>query len=127
MRLKIEERMHELKKGFGLADRDALERAVTDEFEWHMHWQEDPEAEPTGKVLRGLDAVMAEIERRRKDWTELRYDDMKERYTDDMVVQTFVVSGVDERGRRFKNAAVDLYAIRDGRIASKQTYWKQPR
>lgn len=29
------------------------------------------------------------------------------------------------RGRRFNNAAVDLYPMRDGLIATKQTYWKQ--
>ena len=39
---------------------------------------------------------------------------------------SLVVSGVDENGRRFHNAAVDLYPLRDGRIARKQTYWKQP-
>jgi ketosteroid isomerase-like protein len=122
----IEAVMRDFKRGFARVDRDLLAGAVTDDFEWHLHWHDGPDDQPTGRVLKGLDEVMAEIERRRDHWSELRYDEMQERYTDDLVVQTFVVSGVDARGRRFHNAAVDLYPIRDGRIARKQTYWKQP-
>jgi len=117
--------MRSFKRGFAKVDRTSLERAVTDDFEWHLHWQESPEDEPTGKVLRGVDAVMAEIERRRDRWSEVRYEDVVERYTEDMVVQTFNVSGIDSNGRRFNCGAVDLYPLRDGLIARKQTYWKQ--
>lgn len=122
----VEAVMRDFKRGFARADRASLARAVTDDFEWHLHWFDGPDDQPTGRILRGLDEVMAEIERRRDSWSDLHYADMEERYTDDLVVQTFVVSGVDSRGRRFHNAAVDLYPIRDGRIARKQTYWKQP-
>lgn len=122
----IEAVMRDFKRGFARVDREALARAVTDDFEWHLHWFDGADDQPTGRVLRGLDEVMVEIERRRDTWTELRYDDVEERFTDDLVVQTFEVSGVDGQGRRFHNAAVDLYPIRDGRIARKQTYWKQP-
>jgi ketosteroid isomerase-like protein len=121
----LETMMGHFKRGVARCDRSELARAVTDDFEWHVHWQEGPGDQPTGKILRGLDQVMAEVERRRDNWTELRYDDMRERYLDDMVVQTFVVSGVDEHGHRFSSAAVDLYPVRDGRLAGKQTYWKQ--
>ena len=118
--------MKDFMRAFGRADRDLLATTVTDDFEWHMHWTEHGEHAPTGKVLRGLDEVMAEIERRRTSWSKLSYDDMELRYTDDMVVQTFTVSGVDERGNTFNSDAVDLYPVKDGRLARKQTYWKQP-
>ena len=117
--------MADFKRGFARVDRSALSRAVTDDFEWHMHWAESPDDDPTGRVLRGLDEVMVEIERRRDHWSELRYVDMEERLAGDLIVQTFVVSGIDANGRRFDNAAVDLYPLRDGLIAKKQTYWKQ--
>ena len=125
MTAELETLMRHLKRGFARADRDELAQAVTEDFEWHVHWQEGLADEPTGKVLRGLDEVMVEIERRRDNWTDLRYDDMHERYLDDLVIQTFVVSGVDEHGHRFCSSAVDLYPVRDGRLARKQTYWKQ--
>ena len=122
----IEAVMRDFKRGFARVDRASLARAVTDDFEWHLHWFDGADEQPAGRVLRGLDEVIAEIERRRDRWSELRYDDVEERFTEDLVVQTFVVSGVDGNGRRFHNAAVDLYPIRDGLIARKQTYWKQP-
>ena len=106
-----EQAMRDLRRAFATVDRDSLVRAVTDDFEWHMHWHEEPGQEPTGRVLRGVDEVMAEIERRRDSWSDLRYEDLEERYTEDMIVQTFVVSGVDSNGRRFHNAAVDLYPL----------------
>ena len=119
------ESMRHFRRGFATADRSELEAAVTDDFEWHMHWQESPADEPTGKVLSGLDEVMGEIERRRDTWTDLSYDGVEERFTDDLIVQTFTVSGVDANGRRFASDAVDLYPLREGRIVRKQTYWKQ--
>ncbi|MEM9564704.1 MAG: nuclear transport factor 2 family protein [Actinomycetota bacterium] len=122
----VREAMRELKRGFARADREALTRAVTDDFEWHLHWFDGDDDRQTGHVLRGIDEVMAEIQRRSREWTELHYADVEERYTEDLVVQTFVVSGVDGTGRRFHHAAVDLYPIRNGRIAAKRTYWKQP-
>ena len=122
----LEAVMRSFKRGFAKVDRDALAAAVTDDFEWHMHWHESDVDQPTGKVLRGLDEVMAEIERRRDHWSDLAYNNVEERYTPEMVVQTFEVSGVDATGRHFNNAAVDLYPIRDGLITRKQTYWKQP-
>ena len=118
--------LRDFKRVSARVDRASWARAVTDDFEWHLHWFDGADEQPAGRVLRGLDEVMAEIERRRDRWSELRYDDVEERFTEDLVVQTFVVSGVDGNGRRFHNAAVDLYPIRDGLIARKQTYWKQP-
>ncbi len=122
----LEAVMKEFMRGFGRADRDALANTVTDDFEWHMHWTESEGDQPTGKVLRGIDEVMAEIKRRQASWTDLSYDNVELRYLDDMVVQTFTVSGIDEHGTRFNSDAVDLYPVRDGKLSRKQTYWKQP-
>lgn len=118
--------MADLKRGFAGPDRAALARAVTDDFEWHTHTFSTAAEQPTGKILRGLDEVMAEIERRQREWTRLRYREMEERYLPDLIVQTFTVSGIDERERAFHTDAVDLYPVIGGRLARKQTYWKQP-
>jgi ketosteroid isomerase-like protein len=125
-RRSIEGVMADFKRAFATVDRALLSQAVTADFEWHMHWFEHESEQPTGRILQGIDQVMEEIERRRDRWTDLRYRDVEERYGDGLIVQTFVVSGVDAGGRPFNNAAVDLYPVRDGLIAAKQTYWKQP-
>lgn len=121
----LEDVIRRFKRGFATVDREALVSAVTEDFEWHLHWFDSEDQQPTGRVLRGIDAVMVEIERRRDTWTEMSYRDVEERFLPDLIVQTFDVSGVDATGRRFNNSAVDLYPVRNGRIARKQTYWKQ--
>jgi hypothetical protein len=40
------------------------------------------------------------------------------------IIQTFRVSGIDESGRAFDVRAVDLYAVEGGKLASKDSYWK---
>jgi hypothetical protein len=40
-----------------------------------------------------------------------------------MLVQTFSISGEDN-GEVFFANAVDLYPVKDGQIAKKDTYWK---
>jgi len=69
--------------------------------------------------------MVAELGRRKQDWAELRYSDLKERFAPDLVTQTFRISGLD-RGTSFNVEAVDLYDIAEGRIRVKSTYWKQP-
>lgn len=118
--------MLDFRRAFSRADRNGLVAVLSDDFEWHTHTF-DPEAPlPTGRIIAGVDAVLAEIEWRRAHWTDVRYDGLVERCAPGLVTQTFTVSGSD-RGRRFKVAAVDLYTItEDRRIARKDTYWKQP-
>ena len=58
------------------------------------------------------------------DLSQVRYLNLEERFTDGLVVQTFTISGVDERGAAFNVAAVDLYPIENGLITKKDTYWK---
>lgn len=121
--------MTRFKRAYGKADPDLLAEVVTADFEWHTHTFDPASPLPTGRVLRGIDEVMAELERRRREWTDLRYDGLLERFAPGLVTQTFTISGVD-RGTPFEVAAVDLYDVveaDDGdRIATKQTYWKQP-
>lgn len=117
--------MTRFRKAYGQADPDALAEVLTAGFEWHMHWFPTDEPAPTGKVLRGVDEMVAELHRRKQDWSELRYADLKERFAPELVTQTFRISGKD-RGTPFEVDAVDLYDIVDGRIAVKSTYWKQP-
>ncbi|MGF1595370.1 MAG: nuclear transport factor 2 family protein [Acidimicrobiales bacterium] len=120
------ELMRRFKRGFARADPTELGAVITDDFEWHLHHFPADRPSPTGTVLRGLDQVMAEIRWRQEHWHGVRFNGMVERYLGDLVVQTFTVSGHDEHHRPFTVDAVDLYRIVDDRLASKDTYWKQP-
>ena len=94
---------------------------------YERHRQDDPEYNALRlSVRRKLKAMADEMERRKREWTDVRYDDVEERMAgDDLIVQTFLVSGVDSRGRAFTTRAVDLYPLRGGKIAAKRTFWKQ--
>jgi len=117
--------MTRFRRAYGSADPEALAEVLAPEFEWHMHWFPNEQPEPTGKVLRGIEEVVTELQWRKMNWTELRYADLKERFAPDLVTQTFRISGLDQ-GHRFEVDAVDLYDIADDRILTKSTYWKQP-
>ena len=118
--------MTAFKKAFAKGDADGLAGVLTDDFEWHMHWFGQGDPAPTGNVVRGVDAVLGEIEWRQANWSKVRFEGVTEQYVDDLVVQTFTISGIDHRGDTFEVDAVDLYRVVDGRLALKDTYWKQP-
>jgi ketosteroid isomerase-like protein len=118
--------MNKFKRAFAKADADAFAEVVTDDFRWHMHWYLPDEPLPTGNVVTGVDAVMAEIAWRAANWSEVRFEGVDEQFVDDLVVQTFRISGTDHAGERFEVDAVDLYRIVAGRLALKDTYWKRP-
>ncbi|MGI9613788.1 MAG: nuclear transport factor 2 family protein [Acidimicrobiales bacterium] len=118
--------MNAFKRAFGKADRDAFAKVVTDDFKWHMHWYLPDDPQPTGNVVTGPDAAMAEVAWRAANWSDVRFDDVEERFIDDLIVQTFRISGTDHAGESFEVDAVDLYRIVDGQLALKDTYWKRP-
>ncbi len=109
-------------KAYFNADRDGLAKCTTPDFDWRQHSGNNS---PTGRVIKGVDAVCREILRRKKEWSGVRYDDFSNYISDDLITSTFQVSGKDESGRGFNVRAVDLYTVRDGKIARKDSYWKQ--
>lgn len=116
--------MTRFRRAYAKADAELLAEVFTDDIEWHNHWFPADAAVPTGRVLRGVDEVVAELAWRREHWTDVRYEGLQERFAPGLVTQTFTISGVD-RGQPFEVAAVDLYDVTDdGRITKKDTYWK---
>ena len=114
----------DFKRAMFRCDAGALAATVTDDFVWELHAGASPDA-PAGQVLQGPEEMAAEFRRRKLEWSDVRYDEVDERMAgDDLIVQTFVVSGTDSRGERFCSHAVDLYPLRGGRLAAKRTYWK---
>jgi ketosteroid isomerase-like protein len=112
------------RRAYGKADRDGMAAATTDDFEWHMHYGEPAADSPTGRVLKGIDAVMAEIAWRQANWNNVTYANMVERPAGDVILQMFTTQGTDEHGRDYHLNVVDVYPVRDGLISRKDTYWK---
>ncbi len=109
---------------FRAADRDALSRVLTEDFEWHMHFADGPEDRPTGRISYGVDGMMRVLEWRKKNWENQKISDLVERVAGDVILQMFTTTGIDENGEEFLWNVVDVYPVREGRIAKKDTYWK---
>ncbi|MFO7965155.1 MAG: hypothetical protein R6U50_14625 [Desulfobacterales bacterium] len=117
---KLKQLLSEFGKAFFKADANKLQNCTTTDIEWHLH----KGSAPTGTVLRGVEAICKEIVRRKAEWKETFYEDFDNRFLEDMIVSSFLVSGVDEFGKAFKVRAVDLYHVRNGKISRKDSYWK---
>jgi ketosteroid isomerase-like protein len=109
-------------KAYFNADREGLRACTTPDFEWHQH--SGPNA-PEGLILKGIDAVCDEIERRKREWRNVKYEKFQNHFSPAFITSTFLVSGIDESGRPFHVRAVDLYSVKGGKIALKDSYWKQ--
>jgi len=110
-----------LGKGFNVGDVDTILECVTDDFEWIL--AAGPDA-PHGKVVRGRDAVAATMAARAREIPELRFSETEVMYAGERVIGTYRVTGRYADGRRIDARGCDVYVIRDGKIARKDSYWK---
>ncbi len=113
--------MQRFGRSFLDADKVGLQSCVTDDFEWHLHTGPDA---PHGRVVRGVDGMLEVIRWRQANWLDVRYQDIVFTYTDHLVIQTFRITGADQLGSRFDCRGVDLYDVREGRLARKDSFWK---
>ncbi|MFT5172788.1 MAG: ketosteroid isomerase-like protein [Hyphomicrobiaceae bacterium] len=116
--------MKRFRAAYAAADAQALATCVTDDFVWHQHVGPDA---PAAKTIVGVDAAIQVIRWRQTNWQGLTYTEMNIHYAAELITQSFRVSGQDEHGAFFDVRAVDLYPVRNGRLAAKDTYWKQIR
>jgi ketosteroid isomerase-like protein len=114
--------LKKLGKGFNSGDAQAVMDCVTDDFEWIL--AAGPNA-PHGTIVRGREGVAATMAQRAKDIPELRFSDTDLIYSGDRVVGTYRVTGRYADGRVIDARGCDIYVIRDGKIARKDSYWKQ--
>ncbi|ETX04576.1 nuclear transport factor 2 family protein [Candidatus Entotheonella palauensis] len=113
--------MQRFGRSFLDADKTGLQSCVTSNVEWHLH--AGPDA-PHGRVVHGVDGMLEVIRWRRANWLDVRYQDVVYTYTENLVVQTFRIVGADQHGSRFDCRGVDLYEIREDRVARKDSFWK---
>lgn len=118
--------MTRFRRAFAKADPELLAGVLAPGFEWHTHTFAPDAPVPTGRIIEGVEAMVAELRWRSENWSDVRFEGLREQFAPDLVTQTFTISGID-RGTPFAVAAVDLYTLDpDERILKKDTYWKQP-
>jgi ketosteroid isomerase-like protein len=110
-------------KAFNAGDVEAITACVTPDFRWIM--ARGPEA-PHGRIVEGREALRAALAERGLELEGVRFSEAEVFAAGDSVVGTFRMTAT----RRSDGAAIDLrgcdiYALRDGLIASKDSYWKQ--
>ena len=57
-----------------------LSECLGDGFEWHNHYFLADEPRPTGRVLRGIDEMVVELQWRKQNWTDVRFKGLVEHF-----------------------------------------------
>ena len=107
-------------KAFNKADVEEIAACVTDDFEWRLN----AGGSPGGAVLKGKEALRAHFADKSKAHREARFSEARIHRAGDKLFGTFRVTGIDHAGRPFDRYGIDLYELRDGKIALKDSYLK---
>ncbi|MBI3068009.1 MAG: nuclear transport factor 2 family protein [Betaproteobacteria bacterium] len=109
-------------KAFNAADIAGILDCVTDDFEWVMARGPQP---PHGRIVRGKDAMAAALAERSRELSGMRFSETEVFAAGDRVIGTFRATATRADGTWFDVRGCDIYVIRDGKIARKDSYWKQ--
>jgi ketosteroid isomerase-like protein len=91
-----------------------------DDFEWRLA----AGAVPSGTVLRGKEGLRAHFADKSTAHREASFSEAKIHRAGEKLFGTFRVTGIDAQGRSFDRYGIDLYELRDGKIALKDSYLK---
>ena len=107
-------------KAFNKADVEEIVACVTDDFEWRLA----AGARPSGTVLKGKDALKRYFGDKSQAHREARCSEARIHHAGDKLFGTFRVTGIDHAGKPFDRYGIDLYELKDGKIALKDSYLK---
>ena len=107
-------------KAFNKADAEEIAACVTDDFEWRLN----AGGAPAGRVLKGKEGLRAHFADKSKAHREARYSEARIHRAGDKLFGTFRVTGIDHAGKPFDRCGIDLYEVKDGKIALKDSYRK---
>jgi hypothetical protein len=116
--------MTQFRKAYAAVDSQLLGGVLGEGFEWHTHTFDPGNPNTTGRVLYGIEEMVEQLEWRRANWIDVRFEDLIEHFAPKLITQSFTISGAD-RGTPFHVAAIDLYTLNAAdMIIKKDTYWK---
>lgn len=110
-------------RAFNKADVEEIAACVTDDFEWRLNAGAAAGA-PGGRVLRGKDDLRAHFADKSRAHREARFSEARIHRAGTALFGTFRVTGIDAKGQPFDRYGIDLYELRDGKIALKDSYLK---
>jgi len=79
---------------------------------------------PWGRRLEGKEEVRKGFEARFAGIPDIRYDQDRHWVCDDRGVSEWRITGTDTSGKRVEVRGCDLFELRDGKVARKDSYWK---
>jgi ketosteroid isomerase-like protein len=116
----IDELFRRFGKAFNKGDVEEIAACVTDDFEWRLN----AGGQPAGRVLKGKEALRAHFADKSCAHREARFSEARIHRAGTALFGTFRVTGIDHAGRPFDRYGIDLYELRDGKIALKDSYMK---
>jgi ketosteroid isomerase-like protein len=108
-------------RAWAAKDFDGLADCVTEDFVWHLPVGPD---EPVGRTLEGPGAFRLEFAERERRGAKLRFELEQPIIFGDAFFCYYTIHGEYAGGESCSYRGVDIYSVRDGRIASKDAYWK---
>jgi ketosteroid isomerase-like protein len=107
-------------KAFNKAELEEIAACVTDDFEWRLA----AGTRPSGTVPKGKDDLRRYFGDKSQAHREARYSEARIHRAGDKLFGTFRVTGIDAKGQPLDRYGIDLYELRDGKIALKDSYLK---
>ncbi|GLC97317.1 hypothetical protein Tamer19_67260 [Cupriavidus sp. TA19] len=110
---------------FRAGDADAAAACLAEDFTWHL-----PAAngDPRGQVLQGREATLRYLRERfaeQQGGNGVAFSDGRMEVFGDMVMLRYRVRGTTEGGQPVDAMGLDVFHVANGRILSKDAYWKQ--
>jgi ketosteroid isomerase-like protein len=112
-----------LGKAFFRADRTALEKVLTPDFEWHFAFGPDT---PNGRVYRGVDGTLKGIADYGEWFEEMKFELVEKLpLGEDQMFVAFAVRGKWRNGPTFHERGAEIFTIRGGKLAKNDVFWKR--
>ena len=117
----IDELFRRFGKAFNKADVEEIAACVTDDFEWRLAGGRPALGHACSRARTISARYFADKSQAHR---EARYSEARIHRAGDKLFGTFRVTGIDAKGQPFDRYGIDLYELKDGKIALKDSYLK---
>jgi uncharacterized protein (TIGR02246 family) len=112
--------MREVSAAFNSRDANRIADCFADDAVFYL--ARGPE--PTGRPLRGKEAIRKAVADRFKVIPDMRWEHKEYIFAGDRAISVWVVKGKSADGEDLNYQGCDIYRFKDRKIVEKDTYWK---